>query len=118
MMLARHRATPDDGGWMFLAESHLELGDSATALERLLEWERRWVFLARESYIMEQVSPQRTSSRLIGRTWLLYGDLAMAAGRRAEAKRAYGMVAGLWAHADAPLQPAVQRATAALARLQ
>ena len=116
-LLARHAATFDDGGWLFNAESHLELGDSATALARLVEWERRWVFLSRESMILEQYYWQRTTPRLFGRTWLLYGDLARAAGRRAEAGRAYQMVAGLWANGEAPVQPAVQRARDALKQL-
>jgi hypothetical protein len=116
-LLARHPATFDDGGWLFDAESHLQVGDSATALTRLVEWERRWVFLARESLIFEQYYWQRSTPRLFGRTWLLYGDLAMAAGRRAEAKRAYLMVAGLWANGEAPVQPSLGRARNALARL-
>ena len=116
-LLARHPATPDDGGWLFDAESHLELGDSATALARLVEWERHWVFLARGGDILEDQYFQRGTQRLFGRTWLLYGDLAMAAGKRDEARRAYTYVTTVWDKADAPLQPAVARARAALARL-
>jgi hypothetical protein len=116
-LLARHPASFDDGGWLFDAESHLEVGDSATALARMVEWERRWVFLSRESMILEQYYWQRSTARLFGRTWLLYGDLAMAAGRRNEARRAYLMVAGLWANGEPLVQPALQRARSALARL-
>lgn len=116
-LLARHPASFDDGGWLFDAESHLELGDSVTALARLVEWEKRWVFLAKESLILEQYYWQRSTPRLFGRTWLLYGDLAMAAGRRSEAKRAYLMVTGLWSNGEAPVQPALARARDALGRL-
>jgi tetratricopeptide (TPR) repeat protein len=116
-LLARHRASFDDGGWLFNAESHLELGDSTTALSRLMEWERRWVFLSKESMILEQFYWQRSTPRLFGRTWLLYGDLAMARGRRQESARAYQMVVGLWANGEPPVQPAVQRARDALTRL-
>ena len=116
-LLARHPASFDDGGWLFDAESHLELGDSATALSRLTEWERRWAFLARESMILEQYYWQRSTPRLFGRTWLLYGDLAMAGGRPAEARRAYQMVAGLWEKGEPVVQPALQRARDRLKQL-
>ena len=116
-LLARHPASFDDGGWLFDAESHVELGDSVTALARLVEWERRWVFLSRESLILEQYYWQRSTPRLFGRTWLLYGDLAMARGRLAEARRAYQMVAGLWENGEPAVQPALQRARDRLKQL-
>ena len=113
-LLARHQATQDDGSWLFSAESHLSLGDSATALVRLVEWERRWLYGMRESHILEQFYYQRTTARLFGRTWLLYGDLAHAAGASAEARRAYRMLAGLWERGDPVVQPALERARARL----
>jgi hypothetical protein len=75
------------------------------------------VFLSHDALILEQYYWQRSTTRLFGRTWLLYGDLAMAAGRRAEAGRAYQMVAGLWGNGEPPVRPAAQRAQEALRRL-
>lgn len=57
------------------------------------------------------------STRVAGRAWLLYGDLAMARGARDEARRAYRMVVGLWEGGEPPVQPLVARARAALAQL-
>jgi hypothetical protein len=57
------------------------------------------------------------SSMLWGRTFLLTGDLAMAQHRPDVARRAYRRVVGLWAGGDAEVQPAVERARAALTRL-
>ena len=54
---------------------------------------------------------------VVGRAWLLYADLAMARGARDEARRGYRFVVGLWEHGDAPVQPLVARARAALAQL-
>jgi tetratricopeptide (TPR) repeat protein len=118
-LAARHVATGDDGGWLFSAEAHLELGDSAVALERLREFARRWVYMAGQfsSNILEQWYWHRGTQRLWGRTWLLFGDLAMAAGQQAEARRAYRMVVGFWEHGDPPVQPLVARARAAQAQL-
>ncbi len=116
-LLARDPATPDDGGWVFSAESHLELGDTATAFQRMLEFGRRWPTSLQGALILEAWSFQRYTARLWGRAWLLYGDLAMVGGQRADARRAYRMVAGLWEHADPPLRPLVARARAALAQL-
>jgi len=118
-LTARHVATPDDGGWLFSAETHVELGDSAVALQRLEEFARRWVFEASStsSNILEQWYFQRQTPRLWGRTWMLFGDLAMARNQPADARRAYRMVVGLWEKGDPPVQPMVARATAALAKL-
>jgi hypothetical protein len=117
-LAARHVATLDDGGWLFSAETHLELGDSSGGLERLKEFGRRWVYFAsQDNPILEQWYWQRSAMRLWGRTWLLLGDLAMAAGQQAEARRAYRIVLGLWERGDPPLQPMVARARSALAQL-
>jgi tetratricopeptide (TPR) repeat protein/TolB-like protein len=117
-LLARHPNTPDDGGWLFNAESHLELGDSAIALQRMQEFARRWpAGISNSAYILETRYFQSTTPRLWGRAWLLYGDLAMARNQDAEARRAYRMVVGLWEHGDPVVQPFVTRARAALAQL-
>jgi hypothetical protein len=55
-------------------------------------------------------------ARAAGREWLLYGDLA-AAGDAEQARRAYRFVVVLWEGGEAPVQPMVARARAALARL-
>lgn len=118
-LAARHPATPDDGGWLFSTEAHAELGDTIGALERMRDFARRWVFIASQldNRILEQWYFQAFSARLWGRTWLLYGDLAMAAGQRADARRAYRAVVGLWQGGEPAVQPIVARARAALAQL-
>ena len=116
-LLARHPATPDDGGWLFSAESHLELGDTATAFARMREFGRRWPSLIPGAYILEMRYFQSTTPRLWGRAWLLYGDLAMARRESADARRAYGMVLALWDRGDDVVQPFVTRARTALASL-
>jgi hypothetical protein len=116
-LLARHPNTPDDGGWLFDAEAYLDLGDSATAFQRMQEFGRRWGASILGAYIMEMRYFQSTTPRLWGRTWLLYGDLAMARNQSADARRAYKMVVGLWEHGEPPVQPMVARARTALAQL-
>ena len=105
----------DASGLVVSAEGHLLLGDSAVALARLLEFERRWPF---QPGITNNVGPGEGPAILIwGHAWLLMGDLAIAAGQRDVATRAYRRVAGMWASADPALQPAVSRARAGLARM-
>lgn len=116
-LLARHPATPDDGGWLFSAESHLELGDSATAFQRMREFGRRWPAAIQGAAILEQRYFHFSTARLWGRAWLLYGDLAMARREPADARRAYGMVMTLWERGDDVVQPFVTRARTALASL-
>ena len=91
------------------------LGDSAVALDRLVEFERRWVYQP----LISPLWPQglMMSSMLWGRTWLLMGDLAAARGRNDVAIRAYRRVVGMWSTGDPELQPAVVRARQALATL-
>lgn len=110
---------------LFAAESHLELGDSAVAWQRIKAYGTHW----REYCMMDGGSrcsdflvPTTTdalpsSIRLIGRAWLLYADLALANGQRDEARRGYRMVVGLWEHGEAPVQPLYARARKALADL-
>jgi len=119
-LLARDDHTIDDGGWLLDAESHLELGDSAVALDRMNEFARRWSIAAsiqQETYILETRFYQSSTIRLAGREWLLLGDLAMARNARAQARRGYAMVVALWEHGDPVVQPLVTRAKAALAQL-
>ncbi len=97
------------------AEGHVLLGDSALALARLLEFERRWPF---QRGITNAFGPGEDPAILVwGRAWLLMGDLAIAGHQNDVAIRAYRRVVGMWDGADAPLQPAVTRARAALARM-
>lgn len=107
---------PDDGLLLFAAESHLELGDSATALARMLEFGSRWVSFMPPIF-GQAAGVNVPSSWLWGRAWLLLGDLAAAAGRPEEARRAYRFVVGLWEGGEAAAQPAVTRSREALARL-
>lgn len=93
---------------MFAAESRLELGDTATAWQRIAPIGKRF-----SGY--KFASDNATQS--MGRAWLLYADLAAATGHTSEARQGYRMVVGMWAGADPVLQPAVARARAALARL-
>lgn len=114
-VLAAAIETPEDGSLLLSADAHLMLGDSAAALDRLVEFERRWLYQP----LLSQLWPQglMISSMLWGRTWLLMGDLAAARGRNDVAIRAYRRVVGMWSTGDAEVQPAVTRARQALARL-
>jgi TolB-like protein len=110
----------DDGSWMFAAEVYLVLGDSAAALHRLRDLASRWKTMAQNIPQMlgdEAGGLGNAPPRASGRVWLLYGDLAAAAGDVEQARRAYSFVVGLWEHGEAPVQPMVARARAALARL-
>jgi tetratricopeptide (TPR) repeat protein len=109
---------PEDaftGRELFSAESHLELGDSAAAWERMQRFARLWPGYSLYDYTgLWRLGP---ATPLIGRAWLLYADLAMARGARDEARRGYRFIVGLWEHGEAPVQPLVARARAALAQL-
>jgi hypothetical protein len=110
--------THDDGGWMFAAESYLQLGDTARALALMTDWAGRWG--ATPKPLTARIMDQNfffALPRLYGRMWLLTADLAMAAGRTALARQAYRMVVNLWQQGDAPVQPMVARARQALVRL-
>jgi hypothetical protein len=109
-----------DGGLLFSAESHLELGDSAAALSQLQEFARRYaqVWINVGTFLVGGYGTGMTGpTRLYGRTWLLYADLAAARGLREEARRGYRMVVGMWEGGEPPVQPMVARARAALAQL-
>jgi tetratricopeptide (TPR) repeat protein len=54
----------------------------------------------------------------VGRAWLLRGDVAAARGRQSEAAAMYRRVIGLWAGADADVQPVVNDARVRLEALR
>jgi hypothetical protein len=116
-LTARDPSTPDDGGWLFSAESHLQLNDSAIAWQRMQEFGRRWSSSIEGAIIMEMRFFQSSTPRLWGRTWLLYADLAASRGAREEARRGYRMLIGLWEGGEPVVQPFVTRARASLASL-
>jgi hypothetical protein len=95
----------DDHLWV--AESYLQLGDSAAALERMRDFARK---LPRSAFGFAMWD-------WLPRFWLRYGDLAYAMRQRDEAVRGYRFIASLWANADPFLQPTVQRVRARLAEL-
>jgi hypothetical protein len=92
---------------LFVAESYLELGDSAAALERLRDYARKFPRSIHGP-------PELT---YVPRFWIRYGDLAYAMHQRDEAIRAYRFISELWDHADPLFQPTVQRARTRLAEL-
>lgn len=115
-------SAPDwfDGNLLFSAEAHAMLGDSVTALERMRRFGRDWPRYWTQYLFLMNLSvggQPNTATRLVGRAWLLYGDLAMSRGTPEEARRAYRMVVGLWEGGEPPVQPLVARARAALAQL-
>jgi hypothetical protein len=115
LLAAAPRDAPDDGGLFLSAQVHLMLGDSTAALEQLLEFERRWVFLP----LRTSLSPSGFSPVILvwGRASLLLADLAAARGRRDVAARCYRRVAALWDGAEPEIRPFAARAREALARL-
>ncbi len=92
---------------LLVAESYLELGDSAAALERLRDYARKF---PRSIHGPPDLG-------YVPRFWIRYGDLAYAMHQRDEAIRAYRFIVELWADADPLFQPTVQRARARLAEL-
>jgi tetratricopeptide (TPR) repeat protein len=105
---------PENGLLLSAALGYLELRDSATALARLLDFKRRFPYLQPNE---RPVGGFVFGSMLWPRTFLLLGDIAAALGRNEEAVAAYRRAAGLWQSGDADVQPLVQRARAAAARL-
>ena len=88
-----------------LAEAELALGDSAAALARLLSFDSTWTRMERG------VSwGAARNGWLLGRTWLLLGDVAAAMHHAGDARRAYQRVVALWANGDRDVQGAVARA--------
>jgi tetratricopeptide (TPR) repeat protein/TolB-like protein len=109
------REEPDAGFALAGAYGHLALGDTTGAL--------RWLRIFRDetwphSSMLDQIAAGFTFQCMLWpRTFLLLGDLAAATGQRQEAARAYRMFIGMWEHGDPDVQPVVQRARDALARL-
>lgn len=109
---------PDDAQWLIGAESWLALGDSARALDVLQDWARRWPgFHHNIGLVLGQPNGMTSAVRFFPRAWLLFGDLSLAAGRPADARRAYRMVLGMWEGGEPPVQPIVARVRAALVQL-
>jgi len=106
--------SPENGMFLVSAEVHLILGDSAAALDRMLESERRWPY----AQVYERLSPTFAFGCFLWtRDALLLADLAAAQGRTDVAVRAYRRVIGQWGGGDPEVQPVVARARAALAAL-
>lgn len=108
--------TPDGSPLVIAAEGWLLLGDSARALERLIAWRTRFPYFHIGQAMQGNFGNLTVNSLTWGRAWLRLGDLADAANRRDHAAYAYRQVVGMWSGGDPSLQPAVQRARAALAR--
>jgi hypothetical protein len=92
-----------------LAQADLFLGDSAAALTRLAAFDASW-----ERMECGVSWGAVLNGWLLGRTWLLMGDLAQALGRQTLAVQAFQRVVDLWANGESDLQPAVARARSAL----
>jgi hypothetical protein len=108
-----------DGYEMFAAESRLELGDTTAAWDRIAPFASRSRGFGTNlgSPNILAASRGREAIEIIGRTWLVYADVAMATGHTAEARRGYQMIVGMWEKGDPPVQPLVKRARDALAKL-
>ena len=106
---------PDNGLALLGIEAHLAVHDSAGAMRWFTHFtEQTW----NQSPIMDQPASGFVFEGLLWpRLFLRGGDLAAGLGQRDVATRAYRAVVGYWAHGDADVQPFVQRARAALARL-
>ncbi len=106
---------PDYGFTLLSANTHLLLGDSASALLRLRRF--RDLTWRRTPMAVRMATGWSYSGLIWARSFLLLGDLAAAQGQRAEAADAYRRFVGMWQHADPEALPLVQRARDALARL-
>jgi len=106
---------PDNGLALAGAYGHLVIADTAGAL--------RWLRTFRDSTWLRSTQLESMAQGfafqglLWPRTFLLLGDLAAATGQRDEAVQAYRRFVGMWDKGDPEVQPMVQRARAALARL-
>ncbi len=94
---------------LLLAEAELFLGDSAAALRRLRAFDREWSAMDR-GVMWGMVGNAWT----LGRAWRLLGDLEAAAGRPADAARAWRRVDELWDGGDPAVREAVGAVRAAL----
>jgi tetratricopeptide (TPR) repeat protein len=104
---------PDSGLAIFAAEGYLALKDSAAALNAA----RRWLddILPFTPLLVGQVTGN--SQLFVPRAILLRADLAAALGFKAEARLWYQRYLDLWAKADAPAAPVLDRVRKALAGL-
>ena len=114
--LAAPRELPVAIALQWAAEGWLWLGDTATALARLREFERRLPYLNPLSNYLQQLGNLAGNMQTWGRTYLRLADAAASQGDRATAARNYRRVIDLWSNADPAFQPIVQRAREALAR--
>jgi len=116
-VLASARDLPSAVPLQLVAEGYLWLGDTATALARLRDFEARLPYLNPQGTYIIQLNNLTTNMQTWGRTFLRLADAAAQTGDRATAARNYRRVVDLWSSADAAFQPTVQRAREALARL-
>lgn len=113
-MLVSLPEAADGGAALASAEAHLILGDSGVALERLRFFrDNTWARTSMSDQVAQGIA---TAGMLWPRTFLLLGDLAAARGQR-DAAEAYRRFIGLWSNGEPSVQPTVQRARDALARL-
>lgn len=106
---------PDNGLSLVGAYGHLSLADTAGALVALRRF--RDVTWRHTSILDQLVGGFAFAGMLWPRTFLLLGDLAAATGRREGAADAYRKFIGMWETGDPEVQPMVERARAALAKL-
>jgi len=114
-MAVTQQDEPDNGMAMVGALGHLLVADTAGALARLRHF--RDVTWFQSPALDQVVAGFAFEGMLWPRTFLLLGDLAAARGQKEEAARAYRQFLGMWEHGDPEVQPQVQRAREALARL-
>jgi tetratricopeptide (TPR) repeat protein len=88
-----------------VAMARLGLGDTTAALTHLALLER-----LRTNETLQMYGLNIGTVWLMGRAWLLTGDLLTARGRAEDAQLYYRRVADLWAGGDPALLPMVQRA--------
>ena len=106
---------PDNGIALVGAYAHLAVADTAGALAHLRRFRQStW---ARQPMLVTLGSGIAFAGMLWPRMLLLEGDLAAATGSRDEARDAYQLFIGAWQNGDAVIQPLVQHARDALARL-
>ena len=114
-MAVSQQDEPDNGMSLAGALGHLLVADTAGALARLRQFRDVTWF---QSPVLDQVAAGFAFEGMLWpRTFLLLGDLAAARGQKEEATRAYRQFLGMWEHGDPEVQPQVQRAREALARL-
>jgi len=114
-MAASLRDEPDNGVALVGALGHLFLADSAGALALLRAF--RDVTFAHTSLLDPVAGGFAFAGMLWPRSFLLLGELEEAAGNRPAAIDAYRRFLGMWEKGEPVVQPVVERARAALARI-